>query len=195
MPSRKPKTSPQKRPTGPLITELEMAFCHYLLGADSKGNRRTPEECAVLAGLPAEDAKLLAMSARVRDYCDQYTSELARQMARQEAMRRADYELSPMAIAGELFFLLKHGQDERARVAAGAKLLDWLGPLDDRMKRATTEDLRYFAEHGHWPEERLLRAPAGPWRPDTAQAPVVVDQVAQPAQTVSQTVSQNRYDF
>lgn len=191
--SRKPKTSPQKRPTGPLITELEMAFCHYLLGADSKGNRRTPEECAVLAGLPAEDAKLLAMSARVRDYCDQYTSELARQMACQEAMRRADYELSPMAIAGELFFLLKHGKDERARVIAGSKLLDWLGPLEDRMKRATTEDLRYFAENGHWPEERILRAPREPdHQPPARAAAPVIDQAAQ---TVPQTVSQNRYDF
>lgn len=148
------------------------------MGSDAEGNRRTAEQCATMAGLPREDAQTIAASARVRNYCDQYTSELARQMACQEAMRRADYELSPMAIAGELFYLLKHGRDERARVAAGAKLLDWLGPLDDRMKRATTEDLRYFADHGHWPEERLLRQPrpTAPAPGTTAPNPVI-DQV------------------
>jgi hypothetical protein len=170
-----------------------MAFCHYLMGSDSQGNRRTPEQCAIMAGLSTEDAENLAKSARVRDYCDQYTSELARQMACQEAMRRADYELSPMAIAGELFFLLKHGRDERARVAAGAKLLDWLGPLEDRMKRATTDDLRYFAEHGHWPEERRLPAPPRPAAPGPGTAaaiPIIDHAVATP-----ERVARPEFDF
>jgi hypothetical protein len=169
----------------PPISEQEIAFCHYLLGHDAAGKRRTFQECARMAGLgelDQVDADDLSRTARVREYCAIYTAELARQMACQEALRRADFELSPMAIAGELFFIGKSGKDERARVAALAKLLDWMGPLEDRMKRATVEDLRYFAEHNHWPEERMIRAsreqPPPPGPPAAAAEPAaVIDQV------------------
>lgn len=163
---------------------------------DGQGRRRTFEQCAELAGVATDDAAALADSGRVRDYCDAYWRELARQMACQEAMRRADYELSPMAIAGELFFLLKHGTDERARVAAGSKLLDWLGPLEDRMKRATTDDLRYFAEHGHWPEERRLPAPRPSVQPPpAATATVDVEVIGKDGLRQDAPAPASRFDF
>lgn len=171
------KRPPQRR--GPVLTEVEASFCHYLIGTDADGKRRTPAKAAELAGLDAGGADALAASARVREYCEDYARELARQMARHEAMRRANYELSPMAIAGELLFILKHGKDERAQVAAGAKLLDWFGPMEERFKRATDEDLRYLAAHGHWPEDRRLEAPKAspPTAPPSAAANAVIDQV------------------
>jgi hypothetical protein len=111
-------------------------------------------------------------------------------MARHEALRRVDYELSPMAVAGELLYILKHGKDERAQVAAGAKLLDWFGPMEERFKRATDEDLHYLATHGHWPEDRKLEAPRPvPTRPGGAIG--VIDQVLVP--TTAEKVSE--YDF
>jgi hypothetical protein len=171
---RKPRATatPRKGATLP-ITEQEIAFAHHMMGHDANGDRYTLAQCANMAGLKLDQDGALALSvtARIRDYCHIYTEELARQMACQEAVRRADYELSPMAIAGEMMYLLKFGKDERARVAAGAKLLDWLGPLDDRMKRANDDDLKYLAEHGHWPEDRLLRAPKQPAPPMKAKKP------------------------
>jgi len=167
------KATPPRIPRGEPISEQEIAFCHYLMGHDAQGKRRTMADCAKLAGLSLdqEEAEDLAKSARVRDYCATYAQELALQMARQDAMRRQDALLSPMAIAGELFYLLKFGKDERARVAAGAKLLDWMGPLDERMKSATIDELRYLAAHGHWPDEQRRLRPAPTQAPPAAATP------------------------
>jgi hypothetical protein len=146
-----------------------MTFCHYMLGHDAAGKRYTLLACAAMAGLDLDQAgaEQLSNTARVREYCAVYANELARQMACQESLRRAEYELSPMAVASELLYLLKFSKDDRARVAAGARLLDWFGPLDDRLKRASRDDLMYLAAHGRFPEERL-QAPAPEVMPPAA---------------------------
>lgn len=185
---KKPET--KRAPVrGPVLTEAEASFCHYLMGNDADGRRRSVPKAAELAGVDPSEADSLAKSARVRDYCEDYSKELARQMARHEALRRVEYELSPMAVAGELLYILKHGKDERAQVAAGARLLDWFGPMEDRFKRATDDDLHYLATHGHWPEDRRLAEPK-PQAPTTAPTPAsaVIDQVLQPAKVAE-------YDF
>lgn len=175
----------------PLISEQEIAFCHYMLGHDAAGKRRALAECASMAGLEisTDEAQALGNAIRVREYCAQYSTELARQMARHESMRRVDYELSPMAVAGELLYILKHGRDERAQVAAGAKLLDWFGPLEERFKTATQEEMLYLATHGRWPDERLLAKPPTP----PVQSPP--EAVGRPKAEVLSPAKEKVYDF
>lgn len=166
----------------PFCTKEETAFCHFMLTRDAQGKIRTYKECAKLAGIPEDEADKLALSARVKNYCQKFSDQLAIEMAIHEADHRADAELTPLNVAVKLYLAAPRMKDERAMVAAYSRLLDWFGPLDGRLKTATIEDINYFNEHRHWPEERLLHEAKALPVPKPSPAPAV-------------PVSDGEYDF
>lgn len=144
------------------IGEQEMLFCHYLLAPLKDGKRRTVSECAELAGFSPEQGSDLVRRPQIVEFCREYRVELARELARQDVRELEKYDISHRSLLIELFRMIKtpihmtrgtmNAQVEAAKVAALV-----LGPVMKGFENRTEEELAYYADHGHFPEEKPVR--------------------------------------
>lgn len=148
------------RATHAFITDQEMYFAHLI----RKGNGMDVAAAAEHIEMPLEHATELVESTRFKEYQAAYTKMFAHELAQREANEFMQYEISRAAFANLALNLARIqpdrtkgsivGQVEALKLAA--HLAQFLGPSSDPDKffsGRTEEEMRYYADHGRFPED------------------------------------------
>jgi hypothetical protein len=139
-----------------------MLFCHYLLAPLRDGKRRTVAECAELAGFTPEQGSDLVRRPQVVEFCREYRVEMARELARRDVGELERYDISHVTLLRELMRMMKTPihqtrSNMNAQVEAAKVMAVVLGPMGKTFEGRTEEELEYFAEHGRFEDDKMLR--------------------------------------
>jgi propanediol dehydratase small subunit len=145
-------------------TGREIAFAHEMMS----GSGTTMETAAELAGIPKEQAKAVWESMRVRRYCAEFTTMVAKEMAAKTASHLKAIDLTPDSVLMSLNAILNTPLsitkgNGAAQVAAGEimlKAMNAIGSIPEMFKGKTTKQLENYAAHGSF-DPPVITAPAG----------------------------------
>ena len=168
--------TPRKKATRPadekvsmakVISQREIAFAHEMMSGDDT----SIDLAAELAGIPKEHANAIWRSPRVRKYCHEFSTLVAKEMAVRASQKLKAVDITPESVISVLYSIanapinLTRG-NATSQVAACETLLRALaalGSIPEQLRGKTPEQMDQFARTGKW---ETAAPPAQPKKPN-----------------------------